>query len=59
VHAVAQKKLSRPDDGFSDPSDPQSVLLGRLVRIYGDSGKIEPPANYHGKFGFILSEGNR
>jgi pilus assembly protein CpaC len=54
VHAVAQRKLSRPDDGFSDPSDPSSLLLGRLNRIYGGAGKILSPANYHGKFGFIL-----
>ena len=35
VRAVAQKDLSRPDDGFADASDPASVLLGRLNRIYG------------------------
>jgi pilus assembly protein CpaC len=28
VRTVAQKDLSRPDDGFADPSDPASVLLG-------------------------------
>src|SRR5262249_33844643 len=58
VRAVSQRKLSRPDDGFADPSDPQTVLLGRLNRIYGTAGKIEPlplPAgDYHGKYGFIL-----
>ena len=56
VRAVAQKQLSRPDDGFSDPSDPQSVLLGQLNRIYGVAGKPDArPANdYHGKYGFIL-----
>jgi pilus assembly protein CpaC len=56
VRAVAQRKLSRPDDGYADPSDPQAVLLGRLNRIYGTAGKIEPlPAgDYHGKYGFIL-----
>jgi pilus assembly protein CpaC len=48
--------LSRPDDGFSDPRDPQSVLLGQLNRIYGVAGKPElrPTADYHGKYGFIL-----
>ncbi len=35
VHAVAQKQLSRPDDGFADPNDQSTVLLGRLNRIYG------------------------
>jgi len=58
VHAVAQNKLSRPDDGFADPADPSTVLLGRLNRIYGANG--EPPApvgakkNYQGNYGFIL-----
>ena len=54
VRAVAQKQLSRPDDGFADPSDPSSVLLGRLNRIYGVAGKNGPPHNYHGNYGFIL-----
>ncbi len=30
ARAVAQKDLSRPDDGFVDSSDPAAVLLGRL-----------------------------
>ncbi len=42
VHAVAQKQLSRPDDGFSDPNDQSTALLGRLNRIYGAAGKAEP-----------------
>ena len=55
VRAVAQKDLSRPDDGFADPSDPQTVLLGRLNRIYGKAAsKVEPKQSYHGKYGFIL-----
>jgi pilus assembly protein CpaC len=56
VRAVAQKQLSRPDDGFADPSDPQSVLLGNLNRIYGVAGKSDTLRgnNYHGKYGFIL-----
>ena len=56
VHAVAQKQLSRPDDGFADPNDPSTVLLGRLNRIYG--GRQARPSraasDYHGKYGFIL-----
>jgi pilus assembly protein CpaC len=54
VHAVAQKDLSRPDDGFADPSDPAQVLLGRFNRIYGVGGIPDPPDNYRGKYGFIL-----
>ncbi len=55
VRAVAQKDLSRPDDGFADPTDPAAILLGRLNRIYGAHGKpVEPASSYHGKYGFIL-----
>ncbi len=55
VRAVAQNKLSRPDDGFADPNDPTTVLLGRLNRIYGAApGRIESAHSYHGNYGFIL-----
>jgi pilus assembly protein CpaC len=54
VRAVAQKDLSRPDDGFADPSDPAQILLGRFNRIYGVGGNTDPPDNYRGKYGFIL-----
>jgi pilus assembly protein CpaC len=54
VDAVAPKDLSRPDDGFADPSDPAQVLLGRFNRIYGVGGMPDPPDNYRGKYGFIL-----
>ena len=54
VRAVARKELSRPDDGFVDASDPSSMLLGRLNRIYGVAGKEVPRPAYHGQYGFIL-----
>jgi pilus assembly protein CpaC len=54
VRAVAQKELSKPDDGFADASDPATVLLGRLNRIYGSTGKPGPSSAYHGNYGFIL-----
>ena len=54
VRAVAQKELSRPDDGFADSTDPAAILLGRLNRIYGVTGKVEPGRSYHGSYGFIL-----
>jgi pilus assembly protein CpaC len=53
VRAVAQKDLSRPDDGFAAASDPQSDLLGNINRIYGVPGKVEPARNYRGTYGFI------
>ena len=57
VQAVAQNKLSRPDDGFADATDPGAVLLGRFNRLYGTSGSagpIDPLHSYRGNYGFIL-----
>jgi pilus assembly protein CpaC len=53
VRAVAQKDLSRPDDGFVNASDPQGDLLGSINRIYGVPGRVEPTQNYRGTYGFI------
>lgn len=55
VRAVAQKDLSRPDDGFAAASDPQADLLGSINRIYGVPGRpsTEPAKNYRGTYGFI------
>jgi pilus assembly protein CpaC len=53
VRAVAQKDLSRPDDGFAAASDPQADLLGSINRIYGVPGRVEPERNYRGTYGFI------
>jgi len=53
VRAVAQKDLSRPDDGFAAASDPQADLLGSINRIYGVPGRTEPARNYRGTYGFI------
>jgi pilus assembly protein CpaC len=53
VRAVAQKDLSRPDDGFAAAPDPQSDLLGNINRIYGVPGRVEPARSYRGTYGFI------
>ena len=53
VRAVAQKDLSRPDDGFASASDPQADLLGNINRIYGVPGRVEKARNYRGTYGFI------
>ncbi|HWZ39291.1 MAG TPA: type II and III secretion system protein family protein [Bradyrhizobium sp.] len=53
VRAVAQKDLSRPDDGFAAASDPQAQLLGSINRIYGVPSRTEPARNYRGTYGFI------
>ncbi len=54
VRSVAQKDLSRPDDGFADPADPSSILLGRINRIYGVAGQVDPRRIYRGNYGFNL-----
>jgi len=55
VRAVAQKNLSKPDDGFADASDPASTLLGRFNRLYGVPGQSNPRRQtYRGHVGFIL-----
>jgi pilus assembly protein CpaC len=54
VRAVAQKELSRPDDGFAPASDSQSTLLAQINRIYGVAARAEPVGNYQGNFGFII-----
>jgi pilus assembly protein CpaC len=54
VRAVAQKDLSRPDDGYADASDPAGTLLGRFNRIYGVPNRNETRQTYRGNYGFIL-----
>jgi len=55
VRAVAQKDLSKPDDGYADASDPATSLLGRFNRLYGTPGQDNPRENsYRGNVGFIL-----
>jgi len=54
VRAVAQKELSRPDDGFAPATDSQSALLGQINRIYGVAARAEPVGNYQPNFGFII-----
>ena len=54
VRAVAQKELSRPDDGFAPASDAQSALLGRINRLYGIEARGEPIGATPANFGFII-----
>jgi pilus assembly protein CpaC len=54
VRAVAQKELSRPDDGFAPASDSQSTLLAQITRIYGLPARVEAVGSYQGDFGFII-----
>jgi pilus assembly protein CpaC len=54
ARAVALKNLSRPDDGFADASDPATILLGNINRIYGVPGNAAARNTYRGNYGFIL-----
>jgi pilus assembly protein CpaC len=54
VRAVAQKELSRPDDGFAPATDSQSTLLAQINRIYGVASRVEPIGSYQPNFGFII-----
>jgi len=46
-------ELARPADGFSDPTDPQAVLLGRVNRLYSSVDNPQVIKNFKGKAGFI------
>jgi len=54
VRAVAQKELSRPDDGFAPASDSQSTLLAQMSRIYGVPARVDSFGNTQANFGFII-----
>ena len=54
VRAVAQKELSRPDDGFAPASDAQSALFAQINRIYGVPARLDPIASRQANFGFII-----
>jgi pilus assembly protein CpaC len=54
VRAVAQKELSRPDDGFAPASDSQSTLLAQITRVYGLGTRVELVPGSPANFGFII-----
>ena len=53
VKPVAPTALARPDDNLVDANDAQTVLLGKLNKIYGVAGSNGLPADYRGSIGFI------
>jgi pilus assembly protein CpaC len=46
-------QVKKPDDGFVEADDGQTILLGRLNKLYGVAGAPLPGKAYKGKFGFI------
>jgi pilus assembly protein CpaC len=53
VKPTTATALARPDDGFADPSDPQSIFLGRVNRLYSTTTNPMVMQNFKGKVGFI------
>ena len=53
VHALQPNQISKPDDGFTDATDPQSWLLGRVNKIYSTADNPVTIQNYRGRVGFI------
>lgn len=51
--SVTPAEVQRPDDGFSDASDPQAWLLGRVNRLYSTRSNPQAVQNWKGRFGFI------
>ncbi|KMO35495.1 secretin [Methylobacterium tarhaniae] len=46
-------QVRKPDDGFTESSDSQAVLLGRFNRLYGVVGAAPLGSGYRGRVGFI------
>lgn len=53
VKPVARSELARPDDNYAPASDPATIFLGRINRLYGLAG-TNPAGNYRGPIGFIV-----
>ena len=53
VRSVAQKQLQTPDKNFNPATDRQTILLGRLNKVYGSAGKA-PQGAYQGSVGYIV-----
>lgn len=46
-------QIARPDDGFADASDPESMFLGRVNRIYSTTQDPQAMQSFKGNVGFI------
>jgi len=53
VHSVDPRQVVRPDANFTDATDPQSWILGRVNRLYSTTGTSDPIPSYSGRAGFI------
>jgi pilus assembly protein CpaC len=53
VGSTTEKELATPADRLNNATDRQTILLGRLNKVYGTPGK-KPDGVYHGNVGFIV-----
>jgi pilus assembly protein CpaC len=53
VGPAHESQLATPADNFNVPTDRQTILFGRLNKVYGTPGK-HPDGVYHGNIGFIV-----
>ncbi len=53
VNPVNDKQLATPIDRFNTATDRQTILFGRLNKVYGVAGD-RPKGTYHGNVGFIV-----
>lgn len=53
VDPVNDKQLATPLDRLNTPTDRQTILFGRLNKMYGVAGD-RPKGTYHGNVGFIV-----
>jgi pilus assembly protein CpaC len=53
VNPVNEQELAMPTDGLVPATDRQTILFGRLNRVYGSPG-AKPPGAYHGNVGYIV-----
>jgi pilus assembly protein CpaC len=54
VEATSPDDLASPTDGFSPPSDAETILLSRLNATYGPKGHGQPKGALKGPIGFIV-----
>ena len=53
---VKSNEIAKPTDGFTDATDPQTWLLGRMNQLYASPGNPEALKDYKGPVGFILQD---
>lgn len=54
VGPVKEKDIRLPTDGFANPTEFETIFLGRLNAVYGKSGKTPTARRLEGPIGFIL-----